>query len=409
VGLKYHAESLTDTERKTVRAMPSEMFDNLIPPAPKVEAPKGWRPAIELDGDEGFAITPGMPADEKPNFDEFLIDAGFDPAEIEIVGTPRTSRWQRYDGSWLTSYRFQFRKHAANIDLPTLFQEAKKTKAPTPRVISSDKALVVMVADLQVGKQDHRGGTKELISRALETFARVEAQVKSGKYEQVILADMGDVVENFGNAANEQQTFTNDLSLMQQVDLATTLIWDLLKRVSKYCANVTYATIASNHCQFRINKQQVGRPGLDDWGVVIAQQIARLSREVGLPVRVLVPEPHDESLALDVFGDGFHVLGLWHGHQANRPEAVPDWWRKQAFGNSPVAGATIGLTAHFHHLRVQELGQAPNGGSRWWIQAPTLDNGSNWWRLTAGEDSTPGLAVFELERGKHYSGTVFKL
>lgn len=248
-----------------------------------------------------------------------------------------------------------------------------------------------------------------MVARALAAFDRVAAKARAGKYERIVLADMGDVVENFGNAANEQQTFSNDLSIMQQVDLATTLLWELLKRLSAVCNDVTYATIASNHCQFRINKQQVGKPGLDDWGVVIAQQLARLSREVGLPVRVLVPEPHDESLALDVFGDGFHVLGLWHGHQSSRPDQVPDWWRKQAFGQQPVAGATIGLTGHFHHLRIQELGQAPNGGSRWWIQAPTLDNGSNWWRLNAGEDSQPGVAVFELERQKHYSGTVFKL
>lgn len=385
------------------------MFENLVPPAPKVTPPKGWTPAVELDGEDGWAVTPGFTQDEKPDFDQFLIDAGFDPSEITIVGTPRTSRWQRYDGSWLTSYRFQFRKTAVQIDLPALMQAVKRTKPSTPKPVASDKALVVMVADLQLGKTDHRGGVQDVVARTMQAFDRVEAKVKSGKYERVIIADMGDVVENFGNQANEQQTFTNDLSLMQQVDLAATLLWDLLKRVSKHCTDVTFATIASNHCQFRISKQQVGKPGLDDWGIAIAQQLARLSKEVGLPVRVLVPEPHDESLAVDVFGDGFHVLGLWHGHQAARPEQVPEWWRKQAFGQQPVAGATIGLTGHFHHLRVQELGQAPNGGSRWWIQAPTLDNGSNWWRLNSGEDSQPGLAVFELHKGVHYTGTVFKL
>jgi hypothetical protein len=386
------------------------VLDNLIPPAAKVVPPKGWTPAVELNGDEGWAVTPGVPADQKPDFDQFLIDAGFDPAEIEIVGTPRTSRWQRYDGSWLTSYRFQFRKiTGGSLDLPALLQEVKKTRTPAPKVIESGRALVIMLADLQVGKTDHRGGTKELVARVYDVFDRVEAKVKSGKFERVVIADMGDIVEGFANQANEQQTFSNDLSLMQQVDLAAALVWDLLKRVSKHCGDVVYATVASNHCQFRINKQQVGRPGLDDWGIAIAQQIARLVKEVGLPVRVLVPEPHDESLAVDVFGDGFHVLGLWHGHQAARPDNVPTWWRQQAFGNQPVAGATIGLTGHFHHLRVQELGQAANGGSRWWIQAPTLDNGSNWWRLTAGEDSTAGLAVFELEKQKHYAGTVFKL
>ena len=58
---------------------------------------------------------------------------------------------------------------------------------------------------------------------------------------------------------------------MQQVDLAAALLWDLMKRLTKF-APVTYLTVASNHCQFRVNKQQVGKPGLDDWGVAKEQE-----------------------------------------------------------------------------------------------------------------------------------------
>lgn len=141
----------------------------------------------------------------------------------------------------------------------------------------------------------------------------------------------------------------------------------------------------------------------------IGRQLARLSREIGLGIRFIEPQPHDESLAHDVFGDGYHVLGLWHGHQASRPEGVPDWWRKQAFGRQPVAGATVGVSGHFHHLRVQELGSTPAGGSRYWIQAATLDNGSGWFRLNSGEDSQPGLVVFTLEQGRDFAGSVVKL
>jgi hypothetical protein len=180
---------------------------------------------------------------------------------------------------------------------------------------------------------------------------------------------------------------------------------ELLKMVSKH-APVTYASIASNHCQNRVGKQQIGRPGEDDWGIMIAKQIHRLSAEVGLPVKTLIPQPHDESLAFDVFDDGYHIIGLWHGHQSPRPDQVPTWWRQQAFGQQPVAAATIGITGHFHHLRIQELGQASNGNSRWWIQTKTLDSGSNWWRLVAGEDSTAGLGCFELERGRAFNGSV---
>jgi len=33
---------------------------------------------------------------------------------------------------------------------------------------------------------------------------------------------------------------------------------------------------------------------------------------------------------------------------------------------------------------------------RWSIGAPTLDNGSDWYRTTAGRDSDPGLLVFDV-------------
>ncbi len=38
-------------------------------------------------------------------------------------------------------------------------------------------------------------------------------------------------------------------------------------------APVTYGSVASNHCQNRFKGQQVGKPGLDDWGIVILQQL----------------------------------------------------------------------------------------------------------------------------------------
>lgn len=383
------------------------MLENLNP-APKIEAPKDFRPALEFDGENGWAITPAIPGDTVPNFEEFLELQGFDPQKYEVYGNPRTSRWQKYDGDWLTSYRFNFRLRKPEQELQLIYKEARKRLPMQPVITNFDKVLVVMLADFQLGKTDSRGGLHEQLERIFAAFTAVEQQVKRGKYATVILAEMGDLIEGFYNKASTQQTYTNSISQMQQVDLAITLLWDLIKRVAKYSA-VSYATVASNHCQFRLNGQQVGLPGQDDWGVMIAKQIKRLSDETELDVQVLIPQPQDESLAVDVFDDQFHILGLWHGHQSNRPEGVPSWWEKQTFGNQPVAAASIGLTGHFHHLRVQELGQHSNGGSRYWIQGKTMDQGSSWYRLNSGSESLPGLTCFELERGKHFTGSVFTL
>jgi hypothetical protein len=382
------------------------MLENLQP-APKVEAPPQFRPGIEFDGTEGTATTPGYTS-EQQNFDEFLIDAGLNPAEIEIVSPLRTSRWQRYDGEWLTAYRFTFRRRTAGINLPLLLAEAKKkAKVNLPKT-TSEQCLVVLWSDLQVGKVDYRGNTQSLIERVELMQARLMKMIQERKPEKVIFADLGDTVENFNNAAPMQQLATNDLSIMEQVDLATTFAWQTLKQIAERVPDVTYASVGSNHCQNRIGREAVGK-ATDDWGVFIGRQLARLAAEKQIPIRFLEPQPHDESLAIDVFDDGFHILGIVHGHQAKRPDNVSQWWRGQAFGRQPVADASLLVHGHWHHLRVTELGATPRGTSRFLVMAPTMDNGSGWWKKVTGEDSVPGLATLILERGVDYSGTVFKL
>lgn len=383
------------------------MLENLTP-APAVKAKSNFKPGVEFDGTEGTATTGGY-ASEPENFDEFLIDAGLDPAEIDIIPPIRTSRWQqREDGPWLTAYRFTFRRRTAGIDLPLLLAEAKKAVKIAPIKSAGPRCLVVLWSDLQVGKVDYRGNSQALIERVAITQARLVDQVKREKPEKIIFVDLGDTVEGFNNAASMSQLQSNDLSIMEQVDLATTFAWQTLKLLVKMVPDITYASVGSNHCQWRIGRDAVGK-ATDDWGVFIGRQLARLAMESDLPIRFIEPQLHDESLAVDVFEDGFHILGIVHGHQAKRPDAVGTWWRQQAFGGQPVADASILVHGHFHHLRITEMGSTPRGTSRFMVMAPTLDNGSGWWKKIAGEDSVPGLATFVLERGVDFTGTVYKL
>jgi hypothetical protein len=381
------------------------MLDDLQP-AKKVEAPAGFRPAIDFDGNEGVATTEGLPA--APNFDEFLAERGYSPEEYEVVGTPRTSQWQRWDGEWLTAYRFHFRKKVTDFDLPTLFAEAKKSKkTKAPKRNATGKAFVICPADFQIGKGGSRGGHKESIERIHAAYDRIEEKLKVGKYDQIVILDMGDIVEGVNNKADMDQLVTNTLSPMQQTDLAAALIWDLIKLCAKY-APLTYGSVASNHCQFRVNKAAVGRPGVDDWGVVILQQIRRLATEVGLPVeRWLVPQPHDEGFAFDVFGDGSHILGAIHGHQVSRPDSLQSFWTKAVFNDTYLAATTLMVSGHFHHHRVEQFSGSENR-ERWWVQASTMDNGSDWFTRMkgGGGDSTTAVTCFELEAGVPFRGKV---
>lgn len=374
------------------------MLENLEP-APKPEPSTFGKPAIEFDGSEGVATTPGFIA-QPQNFNEFLTDAGFDPNEIEIVGTPRTSRWQRYDGEWLTAYRFHFRKINPGDSLTLLWSRAK---TPKPVEKTKNKATIVVGwSDTQTGKTGSRGDTTDLIERIKSKQAALEQFLKEHKPEAAVFLNVGDSVEGFENTGG--QLFTNDLSIMEQVDLEATFQWETLKLLAKYTGDVTAAAVGSNHCQWRKGKDRLGNP-LDDWGIHIQRQLARLAQETKQPIKFYEPQPYDESLAIPVYD---HIIGLVHGHQANRPEQIPNWWRGQSHGDQAVADATILNSGHFHHLRIMETGRR-SGRSRWWVQMPTLDNGSDWYRQRHGDDSDPGLAVYLLYPDTPFAGTVWKL
>lgn len=387
------------------------MLENLTPAEP-AKRPAGYRPGVEFDGNEGEATTPGY-ITEPENFDEFLIDAGLDPEGIEVIPPVRTSRWQQQkDGElvWLTAYKFTFRRRATDIDLPLLLAEAKKKlKTRTHSKPTNPKTMVIAWSDLQVGKVDWRGGAENLLARVAKTQEAIIERIKDERPEKVLFIDVGDTIENFGNKADMQQTVTNDLSLMEQVDLATTLAYETMKRIYEEGPELTYASIGSNHCQWRINKQAVGKP-TDDWAIFIGRQLARLAQEREMDIRFIEPQPWDETLAIKPWADDeTHIIGLVHGHQVTRPQAIAAWWRGQAFGNQPISDASLLLHGHFHHFRVEEVGSTPKGGSRFIVGAPTMDNGSNWYRQKTGETAIPGLALFMLEKGQDFTGTVYKV
>ena len=377
------------------------MLENLEP-AKIIKAPKDFRPGVQFDGNEGTATTEGMA--EQPNFDDFLRERGYPPEEYEIVGTPRTSQWQqREGGDYLTSYRFSFRKIALNVDLPALFAEAKKSKAIKTKTTISDTAFVVCPADFQVGKTGSRGTTAELIARVMKSYEEIEKAAKAKKYERIYVLDLGDIIESVSSKASINQIDGNDLSVPQQTDVAASLLFDLIKRMVKI-APVTYGSIASNHCQNRVLGQQVGKPGLDDWGIVILQQLRRLTTELDWDVEYLIPQPYDEGFA---FQYGINTVGVVHGHQTNKPEGMEAWWQKQTFGNQWSAPCNLLLHGHWHHLRITELGKHIDNGSRFLVMGPSSDNGSDWFRNAGGgSDSTTGILCLELHKNKLFNGSV---
>ena len=379
-----------------------------LKPADKVEPPRDFRPAVTFDGAQGEATTPGY--ESEPDFSDFLQEAGYDPTNIEVVGPMRTSRWQaQKDGElvWLTSYRFHFRIKSGEYDLPLAMAAARKTTKTKRLKPSTDKALIVAWSDLQTGKVDALGGLPEFLARIEEKKAKLITLVETTKPKRIIFADLGDTVEGFNNI-QEVQLQSNSLSLMDQVDLSITLALETLKELHARVEDITYMSVGSNHCEWRVGRQKVGKP-TDDWGVFIGRQLARLTNEAGMNIQFLEPQPDEVSLAYDVFGDGYHVLGITHGHHAKQVNRIPDWWSKQGWGDQPLSAATLLLHGHFHHIIVRDCGSFTNGQSRYAVGASTLDNGSSWYTHSSGEKSIPGLTTITLTKDEPYGGAITKL
>lgn len=375
--------------------------------ASMVRIPKENQPKVEIKEDgTGTVVSEPQNGEELiTDYSDILRQMGVDPDVFQVVGSAGISKWKSASGEWLTSYRVRIEKKASAVNdeevepLPLLVESAMKfgTRISEETGNRSDRTLVVVMGDLQVGKSGSRGGTIELTNRIREKQAALLEHIDKVGATTAVLADAGDIIENFENV--KQQEWTNDLSLMDQVDLAHTFESEFIEILSSTHDKVDVMSIPSNHAAWRKGKDYLGAPG-DDWGIHIAKRVEKeLDKYVpDHNVEFHYSDKWRKSLNLDVQGYG---LGLVHGDDVNRPEAIEQWWMKQVHGGSPTATSDILVHGHFHTFRAYPSGRSLNGAQKWILGSPTLDNGSDWYANgSGGSDSDPGLLVFTIEKGK---------
>ncbi len=371
---------------------------------PPVTPPKGWEASLELEGDTGKVTSTPQTNGKISDFASLLVEFDIDPEEFEVTGTARISKWQSMSGDWLTSYKFEIQKKTSgeSVDLPTLFSEVKqdveyRLTYPNPTTVAkkkSNRTLIVPFSDLQAGKVGSRGDSQSLIERVLEKKEKLAKYIGEQNCSEAVFLDGGDVVESFENVA--QQGFTNDLSIMQQLDLAGTLEQEFISLLAATHDKVTVGGVPSNHSAWRKGKDILGRPS-DDWGLFLLKQIQKaykLAPEAYGHVDFLYPGDWEKSLSIPVQGLD---IGLVHGEDSSLAQ-MENWWAKQVHGNSPIADADILITAHYHTLGLKPSGRSrKTGKQKYWIATPTLDNGSDWWANKSGSDSDPGLMAFVVD------------
>jgi hypothetical protein len=328
----------------------------------------------------------------------FAPELHYNPADVYIVGEPQVVVWEtgfrNRDGDWEMhrhhSWRYRLDRKPWSVDLPALYAEVAKTRPRPLKQKTGESTVVVCWADVQTGKVEHLGGMRELLERLDEKRAALDDYLKRSRFDRIVIADVGDIVEGFDNYP--AQTRNNALSLSDQIDCASTEFWKTI-RLCERRAPVDVLSVPSNHCQWRKGKNLIGNPG-DDRGLHISKRLEKMNAEVGLRVDFHRPATvYDETLCFDIRGTR---LGLAHRHQATRPDAIKTWWEKMTHGG--IFDAHVLVTGHFHFASVRPHGRdAMTGRARWHVQATTMDNGSRGYvgnRL--GEDGDPALTVFQI-------------
>ena len=354
-----------------------------------LNTPENWRPRLEVDENGGFLVSTPRPAGQIPDTEEILKEFELDPNAWSVTSL-RKSRWQKYDGEWLESVRVSLAPSSLvaieQLDAEKLIDEIKKWRpAAGIKTATGNGAFAVFPSDQQIGKKNGSGGTQQSIDRILHlTEASVERYKtlnKSGmNLGTIVLGLPGDHVEgNVSQAGRLQGQAASDLGITEQVRVARRLLMAQIKALAPLCERLIVPVVNGNHDEVT---RQVAADPADGWNVEIASAVqdACAENQALSHVEFRFPASGHQTLAVNINGT---MLGLFHGHQSGRD--VTKYLSGQAAGQTALGNCDVWVSGHFHNFKCQDIGH------RLWLQCPTTDPGSDWFRDRAGLESTPGL------------------
>jgi predicted phosphodiesterase len=362
--------------------------------------PKGWEPGVAWDGVQGTLTT--EPLVTPPDWNALLQVWDLDPAKYEIEGSPQYRAWdgivKNKEGFSETKRLYYYkatirerRKTATDDpDLYALFNKPRRSKLLTTNV-STMRALVVCLTDWQIGKGEN-GGTEATVKRLLEAIWLVEDEITQQHknhtpYDQVVLACMGDLIESCsGHYA--MQEFQTDLDRRSQERVVRRVLGEYVRRISRKCPRVVVAAVPGNHGESRQNGK-ANTTWSDNSDLAVVEGVAEAVKDRPGFEHVSFVIADKLTLTLDVCGV---IIGLAHGHAGRVTDAskLSKWWGANALSKQPIGDAQILFTGHYHHLKIDE------STGRTWIQAPAMDNGSEWWTESSGQHSSSGLLLVDV-------------
>jgi len=375
----------------------SDKLENLVNPGingsdiKALNTPESWRPRMDVDDiSGGFIISEPKPAGQPQDAKDILESFDLNPNDWEVTSI-RRGKWQKYDGEFLESLRVNVVPAkvalADRLDAEKLIDEVKKWRPQRGIKAGTGRgAFTLAPSDQQIGKKANGQGTQQSIDRILYlTEAAVNRYAGLQKMGMnlgtIVLALPGDHVEgNVSQGGRLQGLAASDLGLTEQVRVARRLLMAQIKALAPLAERIVVPVVNGNHDEVT---RQVAADPADGWNVEIASAVQDACAENPAlkHVEFRFPGSGHQTLTVDVDGT---MLGIFHGHQANQNN-VDKYLSNQSLGQTALGGADVWISGHFHNFRTMDVGE------RLWLQCPTIDPGSEWFRDRAGRESKPGL------------------
>ena len=354
-----------------------------------LNTPENWRSKMDVDSiSGGFIVSQpvaaGQPLDARDILEEFEMDP-----DSWTITSVRRGKWQKYDGEYLESLRVNIVPASVSyedrLDSEKLIDEIKKWRPERGiKTATGYGSFAVFPSDQQIGKKNGDGGTQQSIDRILylteKSVQRFEMYRKMGLgLGSITLGLPGDHVEgNVSQGGRLQGLAASDLGLTEQVRVARRLLMAQIKALAPLAERMVVPVVNGNHDEVT---RQVAADPADGWNVEIASAVQDACAENPAlqHIEFRYPASGHQTLTVDVDGA---MLGLFHGHQMRDPQK---YLAGQAMGQTALGNADIWVSGHFHHFKSLDI------GDRLWIQCPTTDPGSDWFRDRAGSGSKPGL------------------
>ena len=364
---------------------------------PRLTHPKGWEPGFEWNGRTGTLISDPVSGATSPQFEQLMVELGFDPATHEIVGSIQVRRWQQAPGDDYLYYHratIALRGETVEHDVDALIAKVARRKPRQPnRTTTGGAGLVVGMGDWQVGKSDGDGvaGTIDRLAAIPDLVVRRWRELRKVgvPLEVIYLCFLGDLRESCGGHF-AQQAFRTQLNQRDQRKVIRHAA-DRVIDAAAALAPVAVKVVGGNHGEEREGGKS-HTDFADNVDVAVIEDIAyAYSKNPERYGRVSFAIPNDD-LTLTFAHEGV-VIGLAHGHQAGFGSGDPrtrihNWWKGQMDGQQPIGDADILITGHYHHPWMIRR------GSRTHFGAPALDGGSDWFRNSTGQHAPPSTMSF---------------